>query len=75
MDARLKHLELHAGRLFKKLQPVTPKTPARIVVDLPANPWAENDNRGANPDRRVVVTTYQDAVVARLAKQGIHAKC
>lgn len=71
MDALVKHLELHTGRLFKQLQPITPTCPARIVVSLPPNPWAEGDERGANPDRRFTVHLYRETVRAWLAKQGI----
>jgi len=71
MDALLAHIELHAGRLFKKLKPVTKTNPAKIIVALPPNPWAENDNRGANPDRRVVVQLYIDSLQTVLRKQGI----
>lgn len=71
MDALLTHIELHAGRLFKRLKPVTKSNPAKVVVKLPPNPWAENDNQGANPDRRVVVQLYIDSVENSLRKQGI----
>ncbi len=74
MDALVKHLELHAGRLFKKLNPVTKTSPAIIVVSLPPNPWAEDDNRGANPDRRFTVKLYMDLVQRALEKQGIGVK-
>lgn len=73
-EAFLKHLELHAGRLFKKLNPVTKSSPPRIVISLPPNPWAENDNRGASPDRRVTVHLYRDSVQRALEKQGIGVK-
>lgn len=71
MDALIAHIELHAGRLFKKLKPVTKSNPARVIVKLPPNPWAENDNRGANPDRRMAVQLYIDAMQDALRKQGI----
>jgi len=74
MGALLEHLELHAGRLFKKLKPITKSSPARVVVSLPPNPWAENDNRGANPDRRVTVQVYIDSAKRSLEKQGIGIK-
>ena len=71
MDALAKHLELHAGKLFKKLPPVTKAHPATVVVNLPPNPYAENDNRGCNPDRRFAIHLYMDNVKFALSKQGI----
>lgn len=70
-EALLQHIELHAGKLFKKLKPITKNNPAQIVVTLPPNPWAENDNRGANPDRRLTINLYIDSVKRALKKQGI----
>ena len=71
MDAFVQHLELHAGRLFKKLKPVTKNNPATIAVRLPKNPVSEDDNRGSNPDRRFAIKLYMEDVKYALEKQGI----
>lgn len=73
-ETLLAHIELHAGRLFKRLKPVTKSHPARIIVELPQNPWAENDNRGVNPERRIAVQLYIGTLQEALRKQGIGIK-
>ena len=47
---------------------VKPEIPIFI---LPENPWKEGDNRGANPDRRMVVGLYMNRVKAALENFGI----
>ena len=69
--ALLKHLEVHAGKLIKRLPPVASRERAVVVVRLPPNPWAEGDSRGVNPDRRFVVSLYISSVCAALRKRGI----
>lgn len=71
IEALLDHLELHAGRLFKRLKPITKSNPPKVVIALPPNPYAENDNRGANPDRRLCVHLYMDSLTKVLNRQGI----
>ena len=71
LEALLDHLELHAGRLFKKLKPITKSNPPKVVITLPPNPYGENDNRGANPDRRLCVHLYMDSLRKVLNRQGI----
>ncbi len=69
MDALAKHLELHAGRYFKKNKPVSKTNPARIVVKLPSNPWHGDDPVIA--ERHLTVNLYIDNVKLALEKQGI----
>lgn len=69
-EALIQHLELHAGKLFRKGRPVTKLCPARTVVSLPSNPY-ENNNQGCNPDQRLAVSLYIDSVKAALEKQGV----
>jgi len=75
LEALVEHLMLHKGRLLKpwnkKHQLQTP-LPA---VRLPANPWREKAEAGANKsvleDRRLCVSLYIDAVKRVLEKQGL----
>ena len=71
MPSLIKHLELHAGRLLKRLPPLKEKVKPRVVVSLPQNPWGADDHRGANPDRRFVVEQYIASVKEFLFRQGI----
>lgn len=74
IDALLAHLELHAGRLFKRLKPVTKPNPPMVVVNLPPNPFdniKKYPGQGANLDRRVTVNLYIDSVKLVLRRQGI----
>jgi hypothetical protein len=71
IDDLVKHLELHMGRLVKKLHPVNKQHPAIVVVKLPPNEWVERLNCDLNKDRQFVVGLYKTNVVNWLRKQGI----
>ncbi len=66
LDALIKHLMLHKGRLLKPWNKKQQSIAPRPAVKLPLNPW---DKR--NEDRRFCVELYIASAERYLRKQGL----
>ena len=71
IDALLEHLMIHKGKLVRpwsKKQQLNLPIP---VIKLPANPWIDRPQQGANSDRKLCIDLYIDSVKRTLRKQGL----